>query len=92
MYGLTKAEIDAVELNMAELDALYAKFIKEEDQISGVLDVKLTKKKNVDFRLKLDAWRARKAERKNYKNKRYVQNKTLREKLAELKDMVSNQN
>ena len=90
MYGLTKGEIDAIEFNLAEIDALYAKFIKEEDQISGVLDVKLTKKKNADFRLKLDAWRNRKAERKNYKKKRYGQMITLREKLEELKDIVSN--
>jgi hypothetical protein len=46
--------------------------------LSGVLNTKLTKIKNVDFRLKLDAWKNRGAERKLQKSRAFEHGKGLR--------------
>lgn len=47
--------------------------------MSGVLNVKVIKQKNVDLRLKLDTWRKRMEERKRLKKRTYEHGKKLRE-------------
>jgi hypothetical protein len=54
-------------LDLAIIDAEYKKWAVEDSSLSGVLNNKLTKSKNTDFRMKLDAWKARKMERKALK-------------------------
>ena len=63
-YGLTQAEIDDMILDFTILDQIYEKWAQEDDSLSGVLNVKITKSKNADFRLKMDSWKNRKNERK----------------------------
>jgi hypothetical protein len=46
------------------LDNNFDKWFKEEESLSGVLNMKVIKQKNIDFRLKSDAWKKRLDERK----------------------------
>jgi len=50
---------------------LFDKWIREEETLSGVLNVKLTKSKNTDLRLKLDTWKKRLAERARIKKRAF---------------------
>jgi len=54
-------------LDLAIIDAEYKKWAVEDQSLSGVLNNKLTKQKNTEFRMKLDSWKARKMERKALK-------------------------
>jgi len=71
------------------LDDKYAKWAQEDDSMSGVLNVKLTKIKNADFRLKLDAWRHRRQERKIQKKRRYEQMVLLREEFERYRQLFT---
>ena len=56
--------MQSIILDTGILDQMYEKWAQEDDSLSGVLNVKLTKAKNADFRLKMDAWKNRATERK----------------------------
>lgn len=49
----------------------FDKWYKEEESLSGVMNMKVTKQKNLDFRLKLDVWRKRENERARYQKRSY---------------------
>ena len=42
----------------------YEKWFKEEESLSGVLNMKKIKQMNTEFRLKIDSWKRRVDERK----------------------------
>ena len=67
MYGLSSYQIYDLRLDLAIIDAEYKKWAVEDSSLSGVLNNKINKSKNTDFRMKLDAWKARKMERKALK-------------------------
>lgn len=46
-------------IELANINALFDKWIREEETLSGVLNPKLTKSKNIDVRMKLEAWKKR---------------------------------
>ena len=46
-------------IELANVNALFDKWIREEETLSGVLNPKLTKSKNIDVRIKLEAWKKR---------------------------------
>jgi len=46
-------------IELANVNALFDKWIREEETLSGVLNPKLTKSKNIDVRMKLEAWKKR---------------------------------
>ena len=46
------------------LDNLYQKWIEEDQTLNGVLNSKITKQLNMDFRYKIESWKRRKQERK----------------------------
>lgn len=46
------------------LDNLYQKWIEEDQTLNGVLNSKITKQLNMDFRFKIESWKRRKQERK----------------------------
>lgn len=46
-------------IELANINALFDKWIREEETLSGVLNPKLTKSKNIDVRIKLEAWKKR---------------------------------
>lgn len=52
--------------------------------MSGVLNPALTKKKNIEFRQKLEAWKRRKPERKRIQTRLFEQGKKIREELTKL--------
>jgi hypothetical protein len=89
MYGMTQSEIGDIRYDLGMLDVVYDKWAQEDDSLSGVLNSKLTKLKNADFRLKLDQWRARKIERKNAKSRKFQQGKVLRAELNNQKESFS---
>lgn len=78
-YGLSQHELNELKFDLTALDERYSKWAQEDDSLSGVLNVKLTKQKNQEFRDKLKAWRARKQERKIQKKRRFEQMVQLRE-------------
>lgn len=54
-----------------------------------MLNAKLTKTKNADFRLKLDAWKNRKAIRKTYKKQKFEHGKAIRSELEKSKSLFN---
>ena len=61
------------------LDNQYQKWADEDDNLSGVLNAKITKQKNADLRLKIESWKNRMNERKTIKKRNYDHGKQLRE-------------
>jgi hypothetical protein len=78
-YNMTAQEINEMRVDVALLDQLYDKWAEEDDSMSDVLNVKITKSKNADFRLKIDAWRARAKERKANHKRNFEHGKALRD-------------
>lgn len=66
---------------MSIVDIQYNKWFKKEESLSGVLNMKVIKQKNVDFRLKLDSWKKRIDERKRLYKRAFDHSKKLRESL-----------
>ena len=54
---MSKQELDDIKVDVGVLDSAYEKWAKEDDSLSGVMNSKLTKIKNADMILKLDAWK-----------------------------------
>lgn len=68
-----------VRMDLALLDPIFDKWLIENEALTGVLNQGLTKKKNLEFRQKLDAWKKRTAERKRIKRRTFEQAKKVRE-------------
>jgi hypothetical protein len=60
----TDNDLRDLKIDISILDTNFDKWFKEEESLSGVLNMKVIKQKNVDFRLKIDAWKKRAEERK----------------------------
>lgn len=78
-------EIDAsansasnVRLDLVAIDAHFDKWYLEEQTLSGVLSQKVTKQKNTDLKLKLDAWRKREKYRERINKKAYDHGSQIR--------------
>lgn len=54
--------------------------------MSGVLNMKLIKQKNADFRLKLDVWRKRADERKRLQKRVFTHSKKIRAAFEKYQD------
>jgi hypothetical protein len=61
------------------LDNQFQKWAEDDDSLSGVLNVKITKQSNIDLRLKMQAWKNRVGERKVIKKRNFDHGKLLRE-------------
>lgn len=74
-------ELDAApsRLDLAVLDTHFDKWLIENEALSGVLNRDLTKRKNQEFRQRLEAWKRRANERKRYKKRIFDQGKKIRE-------------
>ena len=57
-----------IKIPLSEIDLQFDKWYKEDQVLSGVLNVRVTKQKNVDFKLKLKTWSLRDKDRKRIKN------------------------
>ena len=78
-YGMSQTELADLRMDMGIVDGQYQKWADEDDNLSGVLNVKITKQKNADLKLKIEAWRNRQNERKGIKKRNYDHGKALRE-------------
>ena len=58
-------------LDLTLIDAQFDKWVREEETLSGVLNIKLTKTKNTDLKLKFEAWKKRSAERVRIKKRTF---------------------
>jgi hypothetical protein len=74
-------ELDAApsRLDLAVLDTHFDKWLIENEALSGVMNRDLTKRKNQEFRQRLEAWKRRANERKRYKKRIFDQGKKIRE-------------
>lgn len=54
-----KIDIDLrdIRLDLSVLDKIFDKWYTEEENLSGVLNMKVIKQRNNDLRLKIDAWK-----------------------------------
>ena len=60
------------------MDQHFDKWYMEEQTLSGVLNLKVTKTKNGDFRLKIDAWKKRIKERERMKRRTFEHGGAIR--------------
>lgn len=60
------------------MDQHFDKWYMEEQTLSGVLNLKVTKAKNADFRLKIDAWKKRQKERDRMKKRTFEHGGSIR--------------
>ena len=58
-----------MKLDLRTVDVLFEKWFREEETLSGVLNMKLIKQRNQEFRSKMDAWKKRREERKRHQRK-----------------------
>lgn len=58
---------------------MFEKWSKEEESLSGVMNMKIVKQKNNDIRIKLEGWKKRYDERKRLKKRSFDHGKKLRE-------------
>lgn len=86
---MTQQEVNSLRLDLSIIDQHYEKWAAEDDSLSGVLNTKLTKVKNAEFRLKLDSWKNRKLERKNLKKRGFEHGKALRTSFENCKTMFN---
>jgi hypothetical protein len=56
--------MNSMRIDIQILDNLYQKWIEEDQTLNGVLNSKITKQLNMDFRFKIESWKRRKQERK----------------------------
>lgn len=65
---------------------MFDKWYKEEENLSGALNMKLIKQKNLELRQKLDAWKKRAEERKRLAKRAFEHGKKLREAFEKRQD------
>jgi len=53
-------------LDLYKVEEEYEKWSREEESLSGVMNQKHTKNRNIDFRKKLDFWKKTRDHRKRY--------------------------
>ena len=50
-------------VDISVLDGIFDKWYKDQEAVSGVLNVKVTRNKNIEFRKTLESWKRRVKER-----------------------------
>lgn len=60
------------------LDAIFDKWYKDQEAVSGVLNIKVTRQKNIDFRKTIESWKKREKERLRHKKRHFERGKQLR--------------
>ena len=66
-------------LDLHVVDLAFKKWKDEESSLSEILNTKLTKIRNQEWRNKLESWRARKSERASIKKRFLEQEAAMRE-------------
>ena len=62
-----------VDINV--LDSIFDKWYKDQEAVSGVLNIKVTRAKNIEFRKTLDSWKKRAKERVRLKKRIFERGK-----------------
>lgn len=85
---LSKDELDLrdLKLDLRTVDVLFEKWYREEETLSGVLNMKLIKQRNQEFRSKIEAWKKRRDERKRHQRKAIDQAKKLNAQFEKMQD------
>ena len=65
-------------VDISVLDGIFDKWYKDQEAISGVLNVKVTRNKNIEFRKTLESWKKRVKERARLKKRIFERGKQLR--------------
>ena len=73
-----------VDINV--LDGLYDKWFKDQEAVSGVLNIKVTRNKNIEFRKTLESWKKRTKERLRLKKRIFERGKQLRAAFEKYQD------
>ena len=76
-------------LDLALLDAEYRKFASNDENMSDLINPKMTKARNFDFRLKLDSWKTLANTRKNLKKRAFEHGKALRKHFEEFQNLFT---
>lgn len=66
-------------MDITLLDPQFDKWLMDNEALNGVLNARVTKGKNQEFRLKLNAWKSRVTERKRIKKRTFEQGKKIRD-------------
>lgn len=75
-----------LKLDLAIVDNLFDRWFKEEESLSGVLNMKLIKQKNADLRVKLDVWKKRQDQYKRLKRRVFEHGKKIRSAFEKYQD------
>ena len=67
--SLNKDLREQARIDLNELDKLFDKWLIENESLTGALNQNLTKKKNAELRLRIEAWRKRVNERARIKKR-----------------------
>ena len=78
MFQLTNSSIVDPRVDINILDGLFDKWYKDQEAVSGVLNIKVTRQKNIDFRKTIEAWKKREKERARHKKRHFERGKQLR--------------
>ena len=78
MTQKSDTDLRDLKLDLAIVDNTFDKRFKEEESLNGVMNMKLIKIKNIDFRLKLEAWKRRLDERSRQLRRAFEHGKKLR--------------
>ena len=73
-----------VDINI--LDGLFDKWFKDQEAVSGVLNIKVTRNKNIEFRKTLESWKKRTKERLRLKKRIFERGKQLRAAFEKYQD------
>ena len=65
-------------VDISVLDGIFDKWYKDQEAVSGVLNVKVTRNKNIEFRKTLESWKKRVKERARQKKRIFERGKQLR--------------
>lgn len=77
--SMTESQEKLIRIELALIDSQFDKWIREEETLSGVLNIKLTKTKNTDLKMKFEAWVKRSAERVRIMKRTFDQDKAIRD-------------
>ena len=77
-------------LDLTVVDLMFKKWKDEESSLSEILNTKLTKIRNQEWRNKLESWRVRKSERASIKKRFLEQEVAMREFLQSQFELFTN--
>jgi hypothetical protein len=81
-----QVDVKDLRLDLAILDSAFDKWYREEESLSGVLNMKVIKQRNAELKGKLDAWRKRGEERRRVQRRVFEHGRKVRAAFEKLQD------